>query len=372
MRYFLTWFIFLASAGCFPLHAHISKQDVFSANVSGLVSAADGSVAAKYEYGPFGELIRASGPLAFENPFRFSTKYYDDETDLVYYGYRFYNPATGRWLNRDPLGEHGGLNLYGFVNNNPNSYLDPLGLEIGDNSDPRTWLCRGKGLAQNLWEQGKSLAAASMNPGEALVGAVSSAASAAGDLGGTYDAMKDAANQAINNYANNKYGCGDPCEAAAAEGRLAGEIGTMFIGVGELSKVGKLGKVGELQKASKLGELQKLKFAGNLGKMEGKSVAVFRQGTFADEALGWEGNYVKGRQWATDNPLTTPDYAKNYGLPKENTSKPDWVVGGHTAGAYSTRPAPPSHNNPINTGGATEVLPGDPDNIRLHWFHMPD
>jgi hypothetical protein len=99
---------------------------------------------------------------------------------------------------------------------------------------------------------------------------------------------------------------------------------------------------------------------------------VFRQGTFADEALGWEGNYVKGRQWATDNPLTTPNYAQKYGLPAENTGKPDWIVGGRTQGPFTTRPAPGSHNNPLNTGGATEVLPQNPNDVRLGWFHMPD
>jgi RHS repeat-associated protein len=57
--------------------------------------------------GPFGEVLRATGPMAKVNPFRFSTKYQDDETDLVYYGYRYYNPSTGRWLSRDPLGEPG-------------------------------------------------------------------------------------------------------------------------------------------------------------------------------------------------------------------------------------------------------------------------
>jgi hypothetical protein len=40
----------------------------------------------------------------------------------------FYNTSTGRWLSRDPLGERGGKNLYGFAWNDPLSYLDPLGL----------------------------------------------------------------------------------------------------------------------------------------------------------------------------------------------------------------------------------------------------
>ena len=78
--------------------------------------------------GPFGELIRATGPMAKLNPFRFSTKYQDDETDLIYYGYRYYNASIGRWLSRDPLAERGGKNLYGFVNNNPVRRYDRLGL----------------------------------------------------------------------------------------------------------------------------------------------------------------------------------------------------------------------------------------------------
>jgi len=64
--------------------------------------------------GPFGEVIRATGPMAKANPFRFSTKYQDDETDLVYYDFRYLNTSTGRWLSQDPAGERGGLNLYCF------------------------------------------------------------------------------------------------------------------------------------------------------------------------------------------------------------------------------------------------------------------
>jgi RHS repeat-associated protein len=76
-------------------------------NVAGLVRAEDGSVVANYEYGPFGEVIRATGPMGKLNPFRFSTKYQDDESDLLYYGYPYYNASLGRWDGRDPNGELG-------------------------------------------------------------------------------------------------------------------------------------------------------------------------------------------------------------------------------------------------------------------------
>ena len=97
-------------------------------NVSALINASNGVTVANYDYGPFGELIRCSGPMAKINPFRFSTKYDDDETDLLYYGYRYYNPSTGRWLCKDPLGEKGGLNLYAFGNNDLVIGYDPYGL----------------------------------------------------------------------------------------------------------------------------------------------------------------------------------------------------------------------------------------------------
>jgi RHS repeat-associated protein len=100
-------------------------------NVVGLVNATDGSYGSKYEYGPFGELIRATGPMASANPFRFSTKFTDDETDLVYYRYRYYSPSLGRWLSRDPMEEKGGLNLYGFCVNDPIVYS---GKSIGSSS----------------------------------------------------------------------------------------------------------------------------------------------------------------------------------------------------------------------------------------------
>jgi RHS repeat-associated protein len=69
--------------------------------------------------------------MATLNPIRFSSKYDDDESDFLYYGFRYYNPSTGRWLSRDPIAERGGLNLYGFNRNDSVDLIDPTGLTYG-------------------------------------------------------------------------------------------------------------------------------------------------------------------------------------------------------------------------------------------------
>jgi RHS repeat-associated protein len=93
-------------------------------NVAGLFAAADGSNTARYEYGPFGESLRATGALAGANPIRWSSKVTDDETGLVYYGFRYYSSSTGRWMSRDPIGELVGLNVYASLGNSPNDLVD--------------------------------------------------------------------------------------------------------------------------------------------------------------------------------------------------------------------------------------------------------
>ena len=98
-------------------------------NVAVMVNGTNGDLEAAYEYGPFGESLRQEGPSAKVNPFRFSTKYTDDETGLNYYGRRYYDPRNGRFLGRDPLGEAGGINLYGFVANNTVNTWDYLGMD---------------------------------------------------------------------------------------------------------------------------------------------------------------------------------------------------------------------------------------------------
>ena len=106
-------------------------------NIVALSAASDGSETARYEYGPFGEPIRVSGAAAANNPFRFSTKRTCNTTDLVLYEYRVYSPTLGRWPNRDPLGEWGGVNLYAAMGNQLVNVIDALGLEcVGHTCQP--------------------------------------------------------------------------------------------------------------------------------------------------------------------------------------------------------------------------------------------
>lgn len=74
-----------------------------------------------------GNLTAGSDSDAAAFPYRFSTKPQDAVTGLYYYGYRYYDPVTGRWPSRDPIEERGGENLYAFVGNDGVKRQDYLG-----------------------------------------------------------------------------------------------------------------------------------------------------------------------------------------------------------------------------------------------------
>ena len=84
-------------------------------------------VVAHYKYDVFGQAV-ASGIKADDFTHLFSTKQLDRDSGLYYYGYRYYDKNNGRWLGRDPITERGGINLYGFVNNDGMNRWDYLGL----------------------------------------------------------------------------------------------------------------------------------------------------------------------------------------------------------------------------------------------------
>ncbi len=116
------------SRGDQPAESYWATSDL-NGNVIGLL-ATSSTKTAVYDYDPFGQPIRVNEPEAGLNPVRFSSKYTDAETGLCYYGYRLYSPELGRWLGRDPIGERGGLNLYGMVGNDAVGRWDYLGLYL--------------------------------------------------------------------------------------------------------------------------------------------------------------------------------------------------------------------------------------------------
>jgi RHS repeat-associated protein len=65
-----------------------------------------------------------------QNRFLFQGREYSHVTGLYYFRLRWYDPATGRWLSKDPIGISGGLNLYAFCANDPVNYVDPSGTEL--------------------------------------------------------------------------------------------------------------------------------------------------------------------------------------------------------------------------------------------------
>ena len=112
-----------------------------------VVSNHKGEPYERVEYLPFGEMwIEETDPATGYIPFRFTSKEYDEETGLYYYGARYYEPRLSRWMSADPAGfalinpmdgdgkPRAGYsvieaaNWYSYVSNNPVKYVDPTGL----------------------------------------------------------------------------------------------------------------------------------------------------------------------------------------------------------------------------------------------------
>ncbi len=98
-----------------------------SGNVTALIDGYQ-NIVARYRYDAYGKLLGRWGTLADTNHYRFSSMEFISNPGIYGYPRRFYEPNFQRWLNRDPIGEAGGINLYGFVGNNPINRMDPYGL----------------------------------------------------------------------------------------------------------------------------------------------------------------------------------------------------------------------------------------------------
>lgn len=113
------------------------------------LSNASGMLVQTYIFDSFGKQTGSSGSLA--NPFQYTARELDSETNLYYYRARYYDPGTGRFGNEDPARFGGGLNFYRYVANNPTLFVDPTGLMKNNRKPISPWypfptiVCNGQG-----------------------------------------------------------------------------------------------------------------------------------------------------------------------------------------------------------------------------------
>jgi RHS repeat-associated protein len=122
-----------SSSGVVPRSpvTHYALHDYY--NVTAITDIG-GAVVERYGYSVFGDtrymtpgFVDRTGSF-YEWDLLFKAQFRDEETGYYNYGFRYYVPLLGRWITRDPIGEEGGLNLYGYCSNDVENSNDYLGL----------------------------------------------------------------------------------------------------------------------------------------------------------------------------------------------------------------------------------------------------
>lgn len=101
-------------------------------SIVAMVDGRERQVVARFEYSPFGVLTgewyaNTVAKRYLHDGHRFQGKFHDREIDLMYFGHRYYDASSGKWLTRDPLQEKPGPNMFMFCNNDPVNNVDPDG-----------------------------------------------------------------------------------------------------------------------------------------------------------------------------------------------------------------------------------------------------
>lgn len=105
----------------------IARIDTYLADQIGSILALRdmaGTEVVTYSYDAYGN---SQTSIADPNPFQFTGRE-NDGNGLYYYRARYYSPSLGRFVQADPIGLNGGLNSYAYVQGNPISRTDPIGL----------------------------------------------------------------------------------------------------------------------------------------------------------------------------------------------------------------------------------------------------
>ena len=112
--------------------------DVLDGRIGSIVSITDsaGDVVESYKYSSFGEVTIFDNEnnevdgSTIDNPYTYTAREFDSETDLYYYRARYFDASLGIFISKDPIGFIDGPNRYSYVNNNPRNYIDPYGLSM--------------------------------------------------------------------------------------------------------------------------------------------------------------------------------------------------------------------------------------------------
>jgi RHS repeat-associated protein len=127
-------------------------------SITGLSNAA-GSISQTYTYDSFGNTTALTGTLS--NPFRFTGREFDIETNLQFSRHRYDDPSIGRFISEDLLRfEDKNPNLYWYVRNGATNFVDPLGLRVGILIPPI--ICAGQGIlpgAYAMWDNYETMKA---------------------------------------------------------------------------------------------------------------------------------------------------------------------------------------------------------------------
>lgn len=117
-----------------------------------------GNIESQYSYDLFGRFIIPSSSTRAD--FTYAGNYVHERSQLLLANYRAYNAAFARFMNRDPIEETGGVNLYSYVRNDPVSQIDPNGLKT--NQPTKYWtnevFSDKAGVPGNVIKQGGCIA----------------------------------------------------------------------------------------------------------------------------------------------------------------------------------------------------------------------
>jgi RHS repeat-associated protein len=219
-----------------------------------IVADATGVAVKTLEYDSYGRLLADSNP-AFPLAVGFAGGLADATTQLVHFGFRDYNPASGQWTSRDPLLFGGSLNLYGYANGDPVNNLDPLGLwgfTIGFNAYEGI----GGGASISIGGEGFSLTGvkgcveAGVGVGGGLeIGLAENIGSTDFRISGVADASAGIGPIKLGSGFEITAGTGLPCA------QIKGKVGVGVSGVGDYSIQGKDGEISDFKGKVGLKEL---------------------------------------------------------------------------------------------------------------------